>query len=508
MLFESSTGSVKETPRKESSSREGCNPSMESLSGKDVQCAPENMTIHQERTTLAPYSQSESKKRIPTAYEVVGVTEEEDATNTRDVVTILNEYQKQVEDASDQCSLSSNQDDDSEKTISEEEPSPAPSRHSVVSAPHEEDNGNHISLMMTALPESEDDLSVLPHEAPKDVDVIDVNSDSPEKETQEIIDILTPSQNPARAVSLSIDDDPNEEAQATEKSTALHEASRSDITDSQFSIINITDCEDTPHCSPEGVLQDNQRKLGKGMSLDSQISIVSVSDNEESQCVPCARRDSEDDLDGSFEENNEQIHLYVASCIKNSQNEAKEEENLIDISSPSLSSQEECVVSMPPSQERRSLLPSQEKSLPPSQERESRFSQSQERRLLPPSQERQSISTPLQRKESLASPLLHRDSLTSPLQKRESLSTPLQHKNSLSTPLQHKNSLSTPLQHKSSPSTPLQHRDSLISPQDRKPLFSPSQDCKPSPNDEKKPFSSQPCSKLSSRVAVLLFPHP
>lgn len=487
ILFESSTGSVKETPRKESSSREGCNPSMESLSGKDVQCAPENMTIHQERTTLAPYSQSESKKRIPTAYEVVGVTEEEDATNTRDVVTILNEYQKQVEDASDQCSLSSNQDDDSEKTISEEEPSPAPSRHSVVSTSHEEDNGNHISLMMTALPESEDDLSVLPHEAPKDVDVIDVNSDSPEKETQEIIDILTPSQNPARAVSLSIDDDPNEEAQATEKSTALHEASRSDITDSQFSIINITDCEDTPHCSPEGVLQDNQRKLGKGMSLDSQISIVSVSDNEESQCVPCARRDSEDDLDGSFEENNEQIHLYVASCIKNSQNEAKEEENLIDISSPSLSSQEECAVSMPPSQERRSLLPSQErrsllpsqeKSLPPSQERESRFSQSQERRSLPPSQERHSISTPLQRKESLASPLLHRDSLLSPLQ------------------------------HKSSPSTPLQHRDSLISPQDRKPLFSPSQDCKPSPNDEKKPFSPQPCSKLSSRVAVLLFSHP
>lgn len=487
ILFESSTGSVKETPRKESSSREGCNPSMESLSGKDVQCAPENMTIHQERTTLAPYSQSESKKRIPTAYEVVGVTEEEDATNTRDVVTILNEYQKQVEDASDQCSLSSNQDDDSEKTISEEEPSPAPSRHSVVSTSHEEDNGNHISLMMTALPESEDDLSVLPHEAPKDVDVIDVNSDSPEKETQEIIDILTPSQNPARAVSLSIDDDPNEEAQATEKSTALHEASRSDITDSQFSIINITDCEDTPHCSPEGVLQDNQRKLGKGMSLDSQISIVSVSDNEESQCVPCARRDSEDDLDGSFEENNEQIHLYVASCIKSSQNEAKEE-NLIDISSPSLSSQEECVVSMPPSQERRSLLPSQEKSLPPSQERKPRFSQSQERRSLPPSQERHSISTPLQRKESLASPLLHRDSLLSPLQKRESLSTPLQHK--------------------SSPSTPLQHRDSLISPQDRKPLFSPSQDCKPSPNDEKKPFSSQPCSKLSSRVAVLLFSHP
>lgn len=487
ILFESSTGSVKETPRKESSSREGCNPSMESLSGKDVQCAPENMTIHQERTTLAPYSQSESKKRIPTAYEVVGVTEEEDATNTRDVVTILNEYQKQVEDASDQCSLSSNQDDDSEKTISEEEPSPAPSRHSVVSTSHEEDNGNHISLMMTALPESEDDLSVLPHEAPKDVDVIDVNSDSPEKETQEIIDILTPSQNPARAVSLSIDDDPNEEAQATEKSTALHEASRSDITDSQFSIINITDCEDTPHCSPEGVLQDNQRKLGKGMSLDSQISIVSVSDNEESQCVPCARRDSEDDLDGSFEENNEQIHLYVASCIKNSQNEAKEE-NLIDISSPSLSSQEDCAVSVPPSQERRSLLPSQEKSLSPSQERKPRFSQSQERRSLPPSQERHSISTPLQHKESLASPLLHRDSLLSPLQKRESLSTPLQHKNSLS--------------------TPLQHRDSLISPQDRKPLFSPSQDCKPSPNDEKKPFSSQPCSKLSSRVAVLLFSHP
>lgn len=341
--------------------------------------------------------------------------------------------------------------------------------------------------MMTALPESEDDLSVLPHEAPKDVDVIDVNSDTPEKETQEIIDILTPSQNPARALSLSIDDDPNEEAQATEKSTALHEASRSDITDSQFSIINIADCEDTPHCSPEGVLQDNQRKLGKGMSLDSQISIVSVSDNEESQCVPCARRDSEDDLDGSFEENNEQIHLYVASCIKNSQNEAKEE-NLIDVSSPSLSSQEDCAVSVPPSQERRSLLPSQEKSLPPSQERKPRFSQSQERRSLPPSQERQSISTPLQHKESLASPLLHRDSLLSPLQKRESLSTPLQHKNSLS--------------------TPLQHRDSLISPQDRKPLFSPSQDCKPSPNDEKKPFSPQPCSKLSSRVAVLLFSHP
>ena len=477
MLFENSTSSIKETPQKESSSRGGCNPPVESLAGKDGQCAPENMTIHQERTTLAPYSQSESKKRIPTAYEVVGVTEEEDATNTRDVVTILNEYQKQVEDASDQCSLSSNQDDDSEKTISEEEPSPAPSRHSVVSTSHEEDNGNHISLMMTALPESEDDLSVLPHEAPKDVDVIDVNSDTPEKETQEIIDILTPSQNPARALSLSIDDDPNEEAQATEKSTTLHEASRSDITDSQFSIINIADCEDTPHCSPEGVLQDNQRKLGKGMSLDSQISIVSVSDNEESQCVPCARRDSEDDLDGSFEENNEQIHLYVASCIKNSQNEAKEE-NLIDVSSPSLSSQEDCAVSVPPSQERRSLLPSQEKSLPPSQERKPRFSQSQERRSLPPSQERHSISTPLQRKESLASPLLHRDSLLSPLQ------------------------------HKSSPSTPLQHRDSLISPQDRKPLFSPSQDCKPSPNDEKKPFSPQPCSKLSSRVAVLLFSHP
>lgn len=478
MLFESSTGSIKETPQKETSSRGGCNSSVESLAGKDVQCAPENMSIHQERTTLAPYNQSESKKRIPTAYEVVGVTEEEDATNTRDVVTILNEYQKQVEDASDQCSLSSNQDDDSEKTISEEEPSPAPSRHSVVSTSHEEDNGNHISLMMTALPESEDDLSVLPHEAPKDVDVIDVNSDTPEKETQEIIDILTPSQNPARALSLSIDDDPNEEAQATEKSTTLHEASRSDITDSQFSIINIADCEDTPHCSPEGVLQDNQRKLGKGMSLDSQISIVSVSDNEESQCVPCARRDSEDDLDGSFEENNEQIHLYVASCIKNSQNEAKEEENLIDVSSPSLSSQEDCAVSVPPSQERRSLLPSQEKSLLPSQERKPRFSQSQERRLLPPSQERHSISTPLQRKESLTSPLLHRDSLLSPLQ------------------------------HKSSPSTPLQHRDSLISPQDRKPLFSPSQDCKPSPNDEKKPFSPQPCSKLSSRVAVLLFSHP
>lgn len=174
MLFENSTSSIKETPQKESSSRGGCNPPVESLAGKDVQCAPENMTIHQERTTLAPYSQSESKKRIPTAYEVVGVTEEEDATNTRDVVTILNEYQKQVEDASDQCSLSSNQDDDSEKTISEEEPSPAPSRHSVVSTSHEEDNGNHISLMMTALPESEDDLSVLPHEAPKDVDVIDV----------------------------------------------------------------------------------------------------------------------------------------------------------------------------------------------------------------------------------------------------------------------------------------------------------------------------------------------
>lgn len=457
MLFESSTSSIKEPPRKETSSRGGCNPPMESLSGKDVQYAPENMTIHQERTTLAPYSQSESKKRIPTAYEVVGVTEEEDATNTRDVVTILNEYLKQVEDTNDQCSLSSNQ-DDSEKTISEEEPSPAPSRHSVVSTSHEEDNGNHISLMMTALPESEDDLSVLPHEAPKDVDVIDVNSDTPEKETQEIIDILTPSQNPARVLSLSIDDDPNEEAQVAEKSATLHEASRSDITDSQFSIINIADCEDTPHCSPEGILPDNQRKLGKGMSLDSQISIVSVSDNEESQCVPCARRDSEDELDGSFEENNEQIHLYVASCIKNSQNEAKEE-NLIDVSSPCQSSQEDCAVSVPPSQERKSLLPSQEKSLPPSQER-------------------QSLASPLQRKESLASPPQHRDSLLSPLQRRESLSTPLQYK------------------------------DSLPSPQDRKPLFSPSQDCKPSPNDEKKPFSSQPCSRLSSRVAVLLFSHP
>lgn len=117
----------------------------------DIQSAPQNVTIACERTTLAPYEQRKREKRIPTAYEVVGVTEEEDQSNTRDVATFLNEHQKLVVPNPDEFSTSSDSPVDSEKTISDDDSCSLPLK-----------TGDHVSSQpQSDLCVSSGDLSVL-----------------------------------------------------------------------------------------------------------------------------------------------------------------------------------------------------------------------------------------------------------------------------------------------------------------------------------------------------------
>lgn len=130
----------------------------------DIQSAPQNVTIACERTTLAPYEQQKRDNRIPTAYEVVGVTEEEDQSNTRDVATFLNEHQKLAAPNPDEFSTSSDSPVDSEKTISDVD------RH----LPFPVKTGDHVSSQpQSDLCLSSGDLSVL-----KERDVISVNEAS------------------------------------------------------------------------------------------------------------------------------------------------------------------------------------------------------------------------------------------------------------------------------------------------------------------------------------------
>lgn len=129
----------------------------------DIQSAPQNVTIACERTTLAPYEQQKRDNRIPTAYEVVGVTEEEDQSNTRDVATFLNEHQKLAAPNPDEFSTSSDSPVDSEKTISDVDSSSLPVK-----------TGDHVSSQpQSDLCLSSGDLSVL-----KERDAISVNEAS------------------------------------------------------------------------------------------------------------------------------------------------------------------------------------------------------------------------------------------------------------------------------------------------------------------------------------------
>ena len=130
---------------------------------KEIQSAPQNVTIACERTTLAPYEQQKRENHIPTAYEVVGVTEEEDQSYTRDVATFLNEHQKLAAPNPDEFSTSSDSPVDSEKTISDVDSSSLPVK-----------TGDHVSSQpQSDLCVSSGDLSVL-----KERDAISVNEAS------------------------------------------------------------------------------------------------------------------------------------------------------------------------------------------------------------------------------------------------------------------------------------------------------------------------------------------
>ena len=169
LLFETSIQASK-TPDSEADSEESeeilCTVLRNESQGvktMDIQSAPQNVTIACERTTLAPYEQQKRENRIPTAYEVVGVTEEEDQSNTRDVATFLNERQKLAAPNPDEFSTSSDSPVDSEKTISDDDSCSLPLK-----------TGDHVSSQpQSDLCVSSGDLSVL-----KERDAITVNEAS------------------------------------------------------------------------------------------------------------------------------------------------------------------------------------------------------------------------------------------------------------------------------------------------------------------------------------------